>query len=385
MGMLLTFVRWIFRKFAGAALIALLALAAGGLWLYLRDNVDFEVWRQDLVRTISGERTKVRAALADVNQRMARMSAEMVAEEERGRQADKVIAQLKELESTWDRLVANPAQQKSNAEQLEKMAAWRRQIAAKAGELQTEFTRTTWERDGLEIALGKVETQLQAAQAGQSRMLHYLERIWNHPVGRRPLEMAMKWWLAVALAVYFGGPSAGKVALYFLVAPFLVRGRPVRLQAEASTMPEVGESRVSAEISLGAGERLWIREKFLQASDEGLRRQTRYLLDWRVPVTCLATGLVELIEMANPAGPGSGERRLTLSNQSDPHCELALITLAEGATLVLRPSFLAGVISADNRRLGLRRRWQLFRWQAWLTGQFRFFEFAGPCRLVVAG
>ena len=40
---------------------------------------------------------------------------------------------------------------------------------------------------------------------------------------------------------------------------------------------------------------------------------------------------------------------------------------------------------AEKRRLVIRRRWQLFRWQAWVTLQFRFFEFVGPCRLIVAG
>jgi hypothetical protein len=149
-------------------------------------------------------------------------------------------------------------------------------------------------------------------------------------------------------------------------------------------MPEVGESRVAADLALAPGERLWVKEKFLQASDEGLRRRTRYLLDWRIPFTCLATGLVELIEMRNDAAAG-GDQRLTLSNQGDPHSELAVITLPAGASLVLRPSFLAGVVVADGTRLEIRRRWQLWRWLAWVTLQFRFFEFAGPCRLIVAG
>jgi hypothetical protein len=33
----------------------------------------------------------------------------------------------------------------------------------------------------------------------------------------------------------------------------------------------------------------------------------------------------------------------------------------------------------------IRRHWRFLRWQAWVSGQFRFFEFVGPCRLVVAG
>lgn len=383
MAVIITFIRWVFEKFAAAALIVLLGLAACGLWLFLRDNVDFDQWRQDVVRSLNGERANTQAALADVHKRMDRISTEIRAEQDRAALADSAIAKLKELESTWDRYIGNPAQQKANAEQLAKTSATRAELTVKIKNLQQEFTRSTWERDGLEIALGKLDAKLSAIQAQQSKVMHYLELTWNYKVGHPPVRMAVKWWVYTFLALYFAGPTVGKLAMYFLVAPFVMRGRPVRLQQQLAVLPEMGESRVSAEISLRPGERLWVKEKFLQASDEGLKKKTRYLLDWRIPLTCLATRLVELVELRH--GGGSGEQRLTLSNQSDPHSELAVIALAEGAALVLRPSFLAGVVTADGRRLAIRRRWQLFRWQAWVTLQFRFFEFAGPCQLVVAG
>jgi hypothetical protein len=380
---LVKFLRWVFEKFAAAALIVALGLAACGLWLFLKDNVDFDQWRQDLVRSLNGERTKVQSAMDDVHKRMDRISAEVAAEQERAKQADKVIAQLRELESTWDRLVGNPEQQKANAEQLARMTELRVMLRDKVTALQQQFTRTTWERDGLEIALGKLDVQLQAIEAKQSKVMHYLEQTWNYPVGHAPLRLPVKWWVYTFLGLYFLGPTAGKIAMYFIVAPRIARGRPVRLEETLAVLPEVGESKVSADVSLRAGERLWVKEKFLQASDEGLEKKTRYLLDWRIPFTCLATGLVELIEMSHK-GDG-GERRLTLSNEGDPHGELAIVTLPEGASLVLRPSFLSGVVTAEGRRLVIRRRWQLFRWQAWVTLQFRFFEFVGPCRLIVAG
>jgi hypothetical protein len=52
---------------------------------------------------------------------------------------------------------------------------------------------------------------------------------------------------------------------------------------------------------------------------------------------------------------------------------------------VLRPSFLAGLATEQGRKVRIRRRWQIFRWQAWVTMQFRYFEFVGPARLIVAG
>lgn len=384
MGYLLKLIRWLFEKFAAAALIVALALAACGLWLFLKDNVDFDQWRQDVVRTLNGKRKEVRAALADVHRRMDRISAEISAERERAKLADSALATLKDLESTWDRYVGNPEQQKANAAQIEKMTALRVTLTAKIKELEYNFTRATWERDGLEIALGKLEVQIGEVEAQRSRVWHYAEKVWEYPLGRGPVHLPVKAWVGIFLVLYFVGPSAGKVAMFAMVAPYISRGKPVRLAREQAVMPEVSESRVATEVGLSPGERLWVKEKFLQASDEGVKRKTRYLLDWRIPFTCLATGLVELIELKNSAG-ATGAQQLTLSNQSDPHSELAVVTLPEGASLVLRPSFLAGVVVAEGGRLKIRRRWQLFRWQAWVTLQFRFFEFSGPCRLIVAG
>jgi hypothetical protein len=376
--------RWIFQKFAAAALIVALALAAGGLWLFLKDNVNFDQWRQDVIRTMNGQRAEIQAAQADVTKRMNRISQEITAEQDRAKLADSALAKLKELDSMWDRYVGNPEQQKANAAQIEKLTELRLTLQAKIKDLQRDFTRATWERDGLEIALGKIDAQVAEVQAKQSRVMHYLETLWAYPLGRGVVTMPVEYWVYVFLVLYFLGPTVRKLVLYGMIAPRISRGKPVRLGADGAVLPEVGESQVAVEVTLAPGEKLWVKEKFLQASDEGVKRATRFLLDWRIPFTCVATGLIELIEMKHTAG-SAGEQRLTLSNQSDPHSELAVLTLPEGAALILRPSFLAGAIVAEGARLKIRRRWQLFRWQAWVTLQFRFFEFVGPCRLIVAG
>ena len=72
MGALLTFIRWLGQKAATAGLILVLALSAGGLWLFLRDNVDFDEWRSDVLRTLTGERAKIQTALGDVHNRLER-------------------------------------------------------------------------------------------------------------------------------------------------------------------------------------------------------------------------------------------------------------------------------------------------------------------------
>ena len=163
MGILLNFVRWLLGKTAAAGLILALGLGAGGLWLFLKDNVGFEDWRRDVIRTITGERAHIQSALGDVEQRLARMKTEIAAERAKADQAGKIIEQLKALESTWDRLVGNPEHQRANAEQSTKMVALRATAIARIETLQKEYTRTTWERDGLEVALGKKDTELKTA------------------------------------------------------------------------------------------------------------------------------------------------------------------------------------------------------------------------------
>lgn len=384
MGIIVKFVRWLLEKFAAAALILGLGLIACGVWIFLRDSVDIDQWRGDMLRAINGERAHAQAALEDVRQRMDRISAEIKTENDRALQADRIIAQLNDMASAWDRYIGDREQQKTNDERLASLASLRSSIRLKLETLQRDLTRAGWERDGLQIGLGKLDAQIRSVEAQRSKVVHYLERTWEYPVGRAPLVLPVKWWMAIVLGLYFVGPTFGKCALYFGLAPLIARGRPVWLARAMAGLPEVTESHVTAEVTLRPGQRLLVKEKFLQASDEGLRRRTRYLLDWRIPVTCLATGLVELIEMS--AGKdGESERRLTLSNQSDPHSELAIVTLAEGTSLVLRPGFLAGVIVQEGQRVRIRRRWQFFRWQAWATLQLRFFEFLGPCQLIIAG
>jgi len=378
MGALLKITRWFFEKTAVAGLILGLGLAACGLWMFLKDNVDFDEWRHDVLRTLTGERSNYQAALNDVHHRLDRMTADIAAEKERMRQADKVMAQLKDLDSTWNRITGD-AQQKANRERLAKLEQANAASAARIATLENDYQRTTWEKDGLEIALGKVDTQLRTLESKRSKVYHYLERVWNYPLGRFPV----KGWVYLALGLYFLGPTVGKLAMYYLVAPVIMRGRPVRLAKAMEEMPGVGLSSVSADVRLLPGERLWVREKFLQASDEGLRRATRFLLDWRMPLTCYASGLTELIEMWNRHP--LREYTCTLSNQANPHSELAVVTLRPDVRMVIRPSFVAGVLLADKQDLVVRRRWQLFRWQAWVTLQFRFLEFCGPCRLIVAG
>jgi hypothetical protein len=373
MGFLGRMLSWLSRKLVVGVVLIVAGLAGLGFWVYLRDQVDFDLRRSELIRALSGETAKLRAALSDVEARMAATRVEIAAMQERAAQSARVAKELEALNSGFNRLTISSEQLRENTERLARMKQMEADSLKRVADLQEQLKRTQWEKDGLEIALGRMQVQLKTVEEQKSRVLHYAREAWARH-GHHVLLL---------VGVYFLGPPLGRLFLYMVFAP-LVSGRaPVLLGAQSEALPQVATSRTAIEAMLAPGDTLWVKEKFLQASDEGLQKKTKTVFDWRMPFTCWAAGLTELIQMANRSEGAT--YRATFSSQENPNTELALVTVPAGASIVLRPSFLAGLVGAGGSRPRIRRHWRLFTMQSWVTGQFRYFEFVGPCRLLVAG
>lgn len=373
--MLLTFATWLLQKLVAAALIVLVALGVYAGWLYIQDERVLESERITRLQNAITSRDQLLAAQAALTQQLSALQADLNRQQERAQRAAEIVAALRQLESWWDRLIGNPEQQTANVEQIKRMESLQSSAIAKISELKTSAGKIFQESERLDLSMSRANADVARLEASQSKPRQYVLAAWDKT----------KWWVALALGTYFVGPTVWLLTMYYGVGGMLVRGRAIRLGEEPSAFPVVSDSHVSLEAILQTGERLRVKEKFLQASDEGIKRQTRFVLDWRIPFTSLACGLVELVELQNGDVSGGGTYRATLSNGDDPHLELALVTIPAGASLVLRPSFLVGVLQSHNERLSIRRHWRIFNVQAWVSGQFRFFEFIGPCRLVVAG
>jgi hypothetical protein len=373
MGTLSRFISWLTHKLIFALALAVLGLAGFGFWVYFRDQVDFDVRRLEIVRALTGETTKLRAAVADVDARMAAMRTGIAAQQDRAAQAARVARELDAQTSGLNRLTADSAQLRENEERLARMRQMQADSVKRVTELQENLKRAQWEKDGLEIALGRMELQLKSAEANKSKLVHYVRETWAQ---HGP-------YVLLIVGLYFFGPPLGRIVAYMLFAPFVSARAPVQIGRPADTRPGITTSRSSVDLELGPGDTLWVKEKFLQSSDEGLRKKTRTVLDWTMPLTCLAAGLTELIEMLNPTNAVT--YRATFSSQENPNTELVLVSIPADASLVLRPSFLAGAVGPGGAKVRIRRHWRLFTMQSWVTGQFRYFEFVGPCRLLLAG
>lgn len=374
MGALAKFVSWCLRKLTFGFVLAVAGLAGFGLWLYVREHVDLERLRLETVRHLTGQTARIRLALREVEGRLDKLGTDLGRQEARVQEAVRLREDLEAENSGLKRLTTSAEQVRLNEERIARLRALEAEAGAAAEKLRDLIVRAQWERDGLQAALGRTETQLQAAREKTSQLAHYSREAWQR-YGR---------YVVFAVLVYFLGPPLARLAAYFLAAPFISSRTAVRLGAPAGVLPQLEAQGASVDVALEPGDVLWVKEAFLQASDEGLLKTTRWLLDWRMPFTCLAAGLRELIEARNAAP--DARLRVTLSSQADAHVELAVVHVPAGASLVLRPSYLAGLVGPLGRRAAaIRKHWRLFSLQAWATGQFRYFEFVGPCTLLVAG
>src|SRR5687768_6833292 len=91
--------------------MAALAIAVLGGWLFRHDRskLDFEFRLRE-------QRAALESKIDEAGQRIGSFSALIPPEQEKVVQTEKIIRQLEELQSTWDRFIGNRAQQRANNE-----------------------------------------------------------------------------------------------------------------------------------------------------------------------------------------------------------------------------------------------------------------------------
>ncbi len=187
-------------------------------------------------------------------------------------------------------------------------------------------------------------------------------------------------------------PLLVKGITYYLIAPIAARCRPIRLLPDVSgkfstaTTAVGGESgptlpsRVTLPVSIDEHSELLILPSYLQGMPLNAKSDTRWLLDWSMPLTSVIAGMYRLTRI-RPAS----EERITVSSSTDPLAEFSLLDVPVGSALVLQPRSLVGVIQTRGEQLKVTRHWQFGNLAAWLTLQFRYIVFHGPAKLIVMG
>jgi len=182
-------------------------------------------------------------------------------------------------------------------------------------------------------------------------------------------------WLLIGIILT---PFAIRTLFYWGLAPLAARQRPVQLLPPGTPIPPPQQpSAVSLAITLAEGEELLVKQGYLQASSHVGTRGDQTLLDRRFPFTSLAAGLWFLTRLRG----GSA----TVSATKDPFAELSRLVLPAGATCVLQPRAIVGVVQPVGRPLRITSHWRLGTLNAWLTWQWRYLAFHGPAEVILQG
>jgi uncharacterized protein (AIM24 family) len=369
--LLLTFFRWLLRRAAAAVLIAGLSLLAYATWLYLQDRTDFDVVRIEQIARLAEERDKASAEVALGDSKLTELRAKLAGEQHRAARAGNVITNLKGLDSTWERLFGDREQQRKNRQGAERMAALQKQAQDHVLALQGEITRAGWEREAAAARSQQINEKLTEVENTRSPVIHYLNTAWEQ----------LKWYLVGFVALWVVGRIVWRFAVYFLIAPFVARGKPVALADSLESLPAQSAAGAQIEVALWPGEMLTVRGDYLPSPLVAEAKRKR-VFRWWMPLTSYLSGLVNLSQLTNAFA--RGDRSITLVAPAGTKADLGLVQLPEGGSIVLRPRFLVGTISAADQPTQVRTHWHVFSRQAWASLQLRFLEVQGPCRLIVA-
>ncbi len=238
---------------------------------------------------------------------------------------------------------------------------------------------------GAREMLDSRDRKRQEISAVESLVQSQLERIEEDPKQR--LLAAAKAKLPAALWILVGlmvTPLLVKAFLYGVLAPLAERLPPIRIipDARAPEMPQPLQSAVSIPLDLGREEELLLQPDFVQSSSRFASKRTQWLLNPRIPLSSIASGMFALTRIRAEEG---GTTRVVVSSQTDPLGEVGIIEIPAGAAMVVQPRSLAGVVKQVGVPLRITRHWRLWSLHAWLTLQLRYLAFHGPCKIILKG
>ena len=220
------------------------------------------------------------------------------------------------------------------------------------------------------------------AHRSQAAFTTEAERI-TYAAGDQTWNTARAWLRTYGVAAFWIvlgatlAPPLWKLFSFIVVAPFVARARPIRLSPPGQPLAS-STSYGALTVAIERDTELLLRSQAQSAASD-LKGRDVTMLSWPMFFTCIAAGLVNLQRLC-------GDRRdhVTVTATTDGF-EVALLEVPAGGAVVLHPRALVGVRKRRADTLRVTRPWRLWSLASWLTFQFRFVVFHGPCALIVQG
>jgi uncharacterized protein (AIM24 family) len=256
------------------------------------------------------------------------------------------------------------AKQKRLMGEISDFAKNRRAIRIEGGESEEELKRRELLRDDKERQLRDIQ-----------EMRIALDSLMRNELRVIALKAAM------ILAAIIIIPFLWKLIAFYVIGPLAHSSKPILLGADKLDAEDITAtlSHPAQRISLGEGDVLMTKVDYLQGSMGNFGKKTKWLFDWRFPLSSLAAGLYILTRIRNI---GEQPGQITLSTQENATEELAVVDVPEGKSLVFRPHYLVAIAHPVDRPPRIRSKWVFWRLHAWVNLRFRYLIMDGPAKLV---
>lgn len=192
---------------------------------------------------------------------------------------------------------------------------------------------------------------------------------------------------AGVLASIILAPVGIKAFLYFVVAPWASRQKPIRVLPDTGApldKPDqavrIAASGVSLSILLEQDEELLVHSDYVQSTSVASDKTTAWVLSRKFILTSLAAGMYALTRIL----PYRSEP-IVVSSSQDASVEVALIEVPVGSAIVFHPHYLVGVVQKRDKPIRITSHWRLGHLHSWLTLQLRYLVFHGAASLIVKG
>ena len=365
--------KWLLSKVAALLIATAVAVGVFALYLYVSDSIRVDQERMAKLQEAQEMAQVAYGKLENAHTEILFITNELNEAREKLKLAHELVERLEGFLSKLEYLFLSESEKRKVDNELAQAKNESSQLGPHIESLKIKHASLRVDQTNYSDELRLLEEKIASLESSSSEMVRYIDNSWS----------VIKIYLPIALSVVIAGPIVLKLIAFYVFAPIFHWVKPIRFCDKQLPVPLILDRGVSVSLKVKEGEQAWIKESFLQASDESLARKTRFVLNWQIPITCFAAGLIELVEFASEKTSMNGV--ITASTQEKPDMELSMVEIPENGSVILRPSHLVGLIGSGTVPVSIRRRWSLGRAQSWMTFQFRYFEFLGPCRILISG
>ncbi len=185
-----------------------------------------------------------------------------------------------------------------------------------------------------------------------------------------------------------------RLFMYYILAPLVERAKPISIipsangdisfagvadiKAERRTSVPIGA--VSLELPFNNEQEVLTHQNYLQSSNRADNKKTKLFFSTKYFATSIFSGLTWMMSCRTQ----QEKSVVSLSPPTGIINEIGVVEILDGTSFICRARAIVGVVKKKDAQVEIKSKWR-FGVHNWVTFQFRYLVFKGPCELIIKG